>query len=130
MLFDLEKICCFIRLAKLSIGTPCFCNDLAVLKTEFGDVPVVLYGPFEAPVYRVQNMCRMRFVLKCRLNRRTRDFISGLVCEFGRFTPTADKTKNAREAGTSANDRTSAAVSGAKSSRRLTISVDLNPTTV
>ena len=103
---------------------------LETLKTEFGDVPVVLYGPFEAPVYRVQNMCRMRFVLKCRLNRRTRDFISGLVCEFGRFTPTADKTKNAREAGTSANDRTSAAVSGAKSSRRLTISVDLNPTTV
>ncbi len=103
---------------------------LETLKTEFGDVPVVLYGPFEAPVYRVQNLCRMRFVLKCRLNRRTRDFISGLVCEFGRFTPTADKTKNDRVAGTSVKNRTSAAVSGAKSNRRLTISVDLNPTTV
>ena len=103
---------------------------LETLKTEFGDVPVVLYGPFEAPVYRVQNLCRMRFVLKCRLNRRTRDFISGLVCEFGRFTPTADKNKNDREAGTGGNYRGSAAVSGAKSNRKLTISVDLNPTTV
>ncbi len=103
---------------------------LETLGTEFGDVPVMLYGPFEAPVYRVQNLCRMRFVLKCRLNRRTRDFISGLVCEFGRFTPTADKTKNERVAGTSVKNRTSAAVSGAKSNRRLTISVDLNPTTV
>lgn len=103
---------------------------LETLGSEFGDVPVVLYGPFEAPVYRVQNLCRMRFVLKCRLNRRTRDFISGLVCEFGRFTPTADKTKNDREAGTGSKNRASAAVSGAKSNRRLTISVDLNPTTV
>lgn len=103
---------------------------LETLKTEFGDVPVVLYGPFEAPVYRVQNLCRMRFVLKCRLNRRTRDFISGLVCEFGRFTPTADKSKNDRTAGTSVKNKASAAVSGAKSNRRLTISVDLNPTTV
>ncbi|MBO4932754.1 MAG: primosomal protein N' [Clostridia bacterium] len=103
---------------------------LETLKTEFGDVPVVLYGPFEAPIYRMQNLCRMRFVLKCRLNRRTRDFISGLVCEFGRFTPTADKTKNDREAGTSVKNKGSAAVSGAKSNRKLTISVDLNPTTV
>ncbi|MGN1346990.1 MAG: primosomal protein N' [Eubacteriales bacterium] len=103
---------------------------LETLKTEFGDVPLVLYGPFEAPVYRVQNLCRMRFVMKCRLNRRTRDFISGLVCEFARFTPTADKTKNNRTAGTSVREKASAAVSGAKSNRRLTISVDLNPTTV
>ena len=103
---------------------------LETLKNEFGDVPVVLYGPFEAPVYRVQNLYRMRFVLKCRLNRRTRDFISGLVCEFGRFTPAADKTKNVREAGTGVKNKGSAAVSGAKSNRKLTISVDLNPTTV
>ena len=103
---------------------------LETLKTEFGDVPVVLYGPFDAPVYRVQNLCRMRFVLKCRLNRRTRDFISGLVCEFGRCTPAADKSKNDREAGTSVKFKGSAAVSGAKSNRKLTISVDLNPTTV
>ncbi len=104
---------------------------LETIKTEFSDVPLVLYGPFEAPVYRVQNMCRMRFVMKCRLNRRTREFISGLVCEFGRFTPTADKTKNDKTAGTSVKyHKTSAAVSGAKSNRRLTISVDLNPTTV
>lgn len=103
---------------------------LETLRIEFRDIPLVLYGPFEAPVYRVQNMCRMRFVIKCRLNRKTRDFISGLVCEFGRFTPKADAKKNERTAGTSSKERTSAAVTGAKSDRRLTISVDLNPSTV
>ncbi len=112
------------------VATRMYERMLETLRAEFGDVPIVLYGPFEAPVYRVQNLYRLRFVMKCRLNRRTRDFISGLVCEFGRFSPKADKNKNERIAGTSSSDRSSAAVSGAKSSRRLTISVDLNPSTV
>ena len=46
------------------------------------------------------------------------------------YVPTADKNKNNREAGTSMKNKGSAAVSGAKSNRKLTISVDLNPTTV
>ena len=71
-------------------------------KTEFTDVPIVLYGPFEAPIYKVQNMFRMRFVMKCKLNKRTRDFVSELMSEF---------SKNRGE-------------------NRITISVDLNPSTV
>ncbi|MBQ3507523.1 MAG: primosomal protein N', partial [Clostridia bacterium] len=38
----------------------------------FSDVPVVAFGPFEAPVYRVDNVYHMRMVVKCRLNRRAR----------------------------------------------------------
>jgi len=83
-------------------------------REEFSDVPLVLYGPFEAPVYRVRNMCRMRFVLKCRLNTRTRNLISELMSEFGKYTPGENK---------------SGAVSS-KTNRRVTISVDLNPSTV
>ncbi len=83
-------------------------------RSDFSDVPVVLYGPFEAPVYRVQNVCRMRFVMKCRINRRTREFLSELVSEFGRFTP----------------GDTAATRNFSKSSRRITVSVDLNPSTV
>ena len=71
-------------------------------KTEFTDVPIVLYGPFEAPIYKVQNMFRMRFVMKCRLVKRTRDFISELMTEFGK----------------------------SQGESRITISVDLNPSTV
>lgn len=83
-------------------------------KVEFSDIPLVVYGPFEAPVYRVQNMCRMRFVLKCRLTKRTREFLSELVCEFNRSTPVK-------------YTRTMPSV---KSNSRVTVSVDLNPSTV
>lgn len=75
---------------------------------DYGDVPLVVYGPFEAPVYRVQNVYRMRFVIKCRLNKRTRAFLSALMCEFGKAS-TDKKTGK---------------------SMRITVSVDLNPTTV
>ncbi len=83
-------------------------------RADFSDIPVVLYGPFEAPVYRIQNICRMRFVMKCRINKRTREFLSEIMCEFGRFTPgEANGNRNY-----------------SKSSRKITISVDLNPSTV
>lgn len=78
------------------------------IKDDYGDVPLVVYGPFEAPVYRVQNICRMRFVIKCRLNKRTRAFISALMCEFGKASTDRKTGKNTR----------------------ITVSVDLNPTTV
>ena len=53
-------------------------------REDFTDVKAMIYGPFEAPVYKVQNVCRMRFVIKCRLTRRTREFISSLLCDFSR----------------------------------------------
>jgi len=80
----------------------------------FSDIPMILYGPFEAPVYRVQNTCRMRLVMKCRLNKRTREFISELMREFGKASPSDYGKKTVRT----------------KTNSRITISVDLNPTTV
>ena len=80
----------------------------------YSDIPLMVYGPFEAPVYRVQNMCRMRFVLKCRINRRTREFLSQLMCEFAKSSPSEYR-------------RT---MISARTDSRLTVSVDLNPNTV
>ncbi|MBR4662071.1 MAG: primosomal protein N', partial [Clostridia bacterium] len=51
---------------------------------DFSDVKTVVFGPFEAPVYKVQNVCRLRFVIKCRLDKRTREMISLLLTEFMR----------------------------------------------
>ena len=76
------------------------------IREEFTDVRAIIYGPFEAPVYKVQNVCRLRFVIKCKLNRRTRDFISSLLCDFSK------NGKNSRRG----------------SSVRVT--ADLNPTTI
>lgn len=71
------------------------------LNGEYSDVKTVVFGPFEAPIYKVQNNCRMRMVIKCKANRRTRAFLSSVMCDFAR-----------------------------KGSRRLTLSVDINPSSV
>ena len=114
---------CDIAVITLSCADEQYLNMAAVRMREriiertegsFGDVPLVLYGPFEAPVYRVQNTFRMRLVMKCRLNRRTREMLSELLCEFSKFTPgSGGKARNF-----------------SKSSRKIIVSVDLNPTTV
>ncbi len=50
---------------------------------EYKDVTLVSFGPFEAPVYRVENRYRMRMVIKCRLTRRTLSMFSEILCRFG-----------------------------------------------
>ncbi len=72
---------------------------------EFTDIKAVFYGPFEAPVYRVQNVFRMRFVIKCRLSRRMRAFVSTLLCDF-------------------------AGKNGARDNSPVRVSADFNPTNV
>ena len=51
---------------------------------EYADVPILAFGPFEAPVYRVDNVCRMRMVVKCRLNKRSRALFADLLTSFGK----------------------------------------------
>ena len=51
------------------------------LKTEYSDLPFIVYGPFEAQVYKVNEKYRMRTVVKCKLNRRARRLFSELLSE-------------------------------------------------
>lgn len=92
---------------------------LSYIQEEFRDVPLVLYGPFEAPVYRVQNIYRMRFVLKCRLNKRTRAFFDRLLVEFGKPSSALLRTEN---------DQITKDASW--KDRQVHLSVDLNPITI
>lgn len=69
-----------------------------LVEQEYSDLPLIAYGPFEAPVYKVENKYRMRMVIKCLLNKRSRALFSALLKEFSK--------------------------SGAKN---LTLSVDFNP---
>lgn len=50
----------------------------------FKDQPLILFGPFEAPVYRVDEKYRMRIVVKCRLSAQTRMLFSIAMAEFSR----------------------------------------------
>ena len=51
---------------------------------DFSDVPMVKYGPFEAPVYKVESKYRMRIVIKCRLNKRSRSLFSSMLSDFSK----------------------------------------------
>ena len=51
---------------------------------DYKDVPVVTFGPFEAPVYRVDKMYRMRMVIKCRLNKRSRSLFAEMLRDFSK----------------------------------------------
>ncbi|MBQ2765423.1 MAG: primosomal protein N' [Clostridia bacterium] len=124
----LRKALCFPPFCDIAVIT-ISCEDEAYLaritqrmseeiveqaRHEFKDVPMMLYGPFEAPVYRVQDVYRMRFVMKCRLNPRSRAFLARLVGDFNRSTPL----------------RYARMMPSVRSTKNITVSVDLNPTTV
>ena len=51
---------------------------------DFCDVPMMIFGPFEAPVYRVEEKYRMRLVIKCRLGKRARELFSKILIRFGK----------------------------------------------
>ena len=48
---------------------------------EYSDVQMAIFGPFEAQVYKVNEKFRMRMILKCRLNRRTRALLDCIMTE-------------------------------------------------
>ena len=52
------------------------------LKAEYSDLPFIVYGPFEAQVYKLNEKYRMRMVIKCRLSARSRRLFAELLTEF------------------------------------------------
>lgn len=57
------------------------CADLAksLAGEKYADTPLTLFGPLEAQVYRAAEQYRMRLVLKCRWNARSRAFVRELL---------------------------------------------------
>jgi len=82
-------------------AVPLFARELKELSEgEYRDVPLITFGPFEAPVYRVDNKYRMRMVLKCKLGQRTLSMLAELLCKFPMLM------------------------------KKITVSIDLNPSTL
>lgn len=52
------------------------------VSSTFADVQLLAFGPFEAPVYRAEGRYRMRLVVKCALNRRSRELFRELLLLF------------------------------------------------
>ena len=51
-------------------------------KNEFKDQPLILFGPFEARIYKAAEKFRMQMMIKCKLNRRTRTMFRELLLSF------------------------------------------------
>ncbi len=64
-------------------------------------VQTVLYGPMEAPIYKINGIYRMRLIVKCRFNAAARRLMAEVYTEIGR-----------------------------KVGRKIGISVDVNPTSL
>ncbi len=55
---------------------------LSKLKTAYAGLPFVVFGPFEAQVYKINEKYRMRMVVKCKLTKKTRALFRELLNEF------------------------------------------------
>ena len=51
----------------------------SLTKEKYKDMPLIVYGPYEAPVYRVEGRYRIRIIVKCRLNNESRAFFDELM---------------------------------------------------
>ena len=52
------------------------------LSGDIGKLPFIVFGPFEAQVYKINEKYRMRMVIKCKLNKQSRGLFHELLCEF------------------------------------------------
>jgi primosomal protein N' (replication factor Y) len=51
---------------------------------EYKGVPVICYGPFEAPVYKLDGKYRMRIIIKTKLTKRSREMFAEIYKAFGK----------------------------------------------
>ncbi len=52
------------------------------LSGDYAGLPFIVFGPFEAQIYKLNKKYRMRMVIKCRLNKKVRGMFHELLCEF------------------------------------------------
>lgn len=53
-------------------------------EVDFPDVKMIVFGPFEAPIFKIKNKYRMRAVIKFKNNRRARALFARLLTEYGK----------------------------------------------
>ena len=51
-------------------------------RTEYADLPLTVFGPFAAQIYKINEVFRLRTVIKCRLSVRMRALLDCLMREF------------------------------------------------
>lgn len=58
------------------------------IKESYSALPFIVFGPFEAQVYKLNEKYRMRMVVKCRLTKESRSLFHELLAEFSEIRGT------------------------------------------
>lgn len=67
----------------LMLAASAFKNLLNKLNVEkYPEVKMILFGPFEAGIYKLNNSFRMKFIIKCKNNKATRSLIAEAMKKF------------------------------------------------
>jgi len=53
-------------------------------KNSYSDVKLIVYGPFQAGIYKLSGKYRMRYIIKCKNNKRVRELFSKLYSDFSK----------------------------------------------
>lgn len=76
------------ELFKATLDLDARLRELIGSEGKYRDVAATAFRPIEAPVYKVNNVYRMRLVIKCAFNAECRELISRLLGEFTQKYPT------------------------------------------
>lgn len=71
----------------LTLAAEAKVSILKLLSSAEGSPAYALYGPLEAPAYRVAGKYRLRISVKCRLRPALRRMFGEFLCEFGKEHP-------------------------------------------
>ncbi len=55
---------------------------ISKLDGEYSDLPVVVFGPFEAHIYKLNDKYRTKTVIKCRISKKTRALFKEVLLDF------------------------------------------------
>ena len=70
---------------ELVTGATQFAETFKKMKSEkYGEVAAVVFGPMEAPIYKINGVYRMRVVIKTKLNNASRKLISEAYSEISK----------------------------------------------
>ncbi len=58
----------------------------ALSRTEFSGMPIMVYGPCEAPIYKADNKYRVRIIIKCKLNDQSRRLFDMILAEHSKMS--------------------------------------------
>jgi len=56
------------------------------MTTEYKDIKMIVFGAFPAAIYKLNRSFRMRFIIKCKMTKRTKEMLASILAEIQKQT--------------------------------------------